>query len=246
MVKTMIKTRTTPSLIEGKNYYCAGCGHSIVVRLICEVVEEMGLMDRTVYVRGVGCRHTKFNHIQAPHGRACAMATGVSRSLPDLLTLTFQGDGDAYTIGLSETFNAAYRNENFAMIVVNNCIFGMTGGQMAHTTLEGEVTTTSPYGRDCSKTGQPLRFPEILAQNFDNAFVARGSVFSPAEVNRTKSYIRKAFEKQQAHEGFSLVEVLVPCPTNWGMAPLDALKKVETTMAQYYPIGVLHERGQQG
>jgi 2-oxoglutarate ferredoxin oxidoreductase subunit beta len=244
----MSRTLTIPALIKKPHTFCSGCGHGIAMRIICEVVEELGLTNKVVQIRGYGCcsltaQYVGFMHFQTPHGRVCAGASALARCLPeDTVTLAYQGDGDAYTIGLSETLNAAYRNENFVNIVINNRTFAMTGGQMAHTTLEGEVTATSPYGRDSSTTGYPLRFPEIVANSFDPAFVARGSVHSPAEIKKLKTYIRKAFEKVINKEGYSLVEILSPCPTNWHKTPLEALRSIEEEMLSYWQLGVLKER----
>ena len=243
----MAVTRKIPLLIKDKNLNCSGCGHAIVIRLLCEVVEEFNLINRVIYVRGVGCcsssiRHTNFAHLQASHGRVGAVVTGVSRSLPDLLTVGIHGDGDAYDIGLSETFNLAYRNENVVEIVFNNNVFAMTGGQMSHTTMENAVTTTSPSGRNCLQTGFPIRFPEIVAASCNSAFVARGAVNSPAMVEKTKKYIRKAVQKQQNKEGHSLIEVLSQCPTNWHMTPIESLKMIDE-LKEYFPLGILREKG---
>jgi len=212
-------------------------------------VQELGYVNKFVFLRDYGCcslapRYLAIDHFQTPHGRVGAGATAISRCLPEgVLLLGYQGDGGAYVIGLSETINAAYRNENFTEIVVNNRIFAMTGGQMSATTLSGEVTTTSPYGRDCATTGLPMRLPEVFAESnsFDVAFVARGSVHSPAEINKTKEYIRKALLKQINKEGYSMVEILSPCPTNWRKEPLEALLSLED-MIPLYPLGILKEK----
>jgi 2-oxoglutarate ferredoxin oxidoreductase subunit beta len=245
----MPKTMKIPAIINKPSMYCPGCGHGIIQRLIAECVEELGMTNKVVFIRDYGCcslapRYTSYDHFQTPHGRVGSGATALSRCLPEgILTLAYQGDGGAYVIGLSETINAAYRNENFTEIIVNNRNFAMTGGQMSSTTLEGEKTTTSPYGRDVARTGLPMRYPEIVADSstFDVAFVARGSVHSPAEINKTKGYIKKAIQKQMNKEGYSVVEILSPCPTNWHMTPVESLKSIES-MLDLFPSGILRDR----
>ena len=191
--------------------FCGGCGHGVLLRLICECLEEFKLDKATIAAIGVGCScHLKTgincDLVQSPHGRAAAVATGIRRVEADKFVFTYQGDGDAYTIGLSETLNAAYRNENICVFVVNNNNFGMTGGQMSWTTMPGQITTTSPRGRDVSTTGDPIKVPELIAHSFKPAYVARGAVTTVKEINRLKGYIKNAFLAQINHEGYSLVE----------------------------------------
>lgn len=229
--------------------FCGGCGHGVLVRLICECLEEYGLGQDTIAAIGVGCScHLKTaincDLVQSPHGRAAAVATGIRRAEPTKFVFTYQGDGDAYNIGLAETLNAAYRNENICVFVVNNTNFGMTGGQMSWCTMEGQKTTTSPAGRDCEKTGYPIKLPEMIASSFRPAYVARGAISSPAEINKLKGYIRNAFEAQLNHEGYSFVEVLSTCPTNWGMAPVKAHQHLMENMVPYYELGELKKRGE--
>ena len=185
--------------------------------------------------------------LQAPHGRAAAVATGMKRALPDVTVFTYQGDGDAYTIGIAETLNAAYRNENICAFVVNNCNFGMTGGQLSWTTMPGQVTTTSSHGRDTVHTGMPIKIPEMIASSFQTAYVARGTVINAKEINRLKGYIKNAIQAQIAGEGHSLVEVLSPCPTNWHMSAMDAMDHIERNILPYYTLGEFQKReGKQG
>ena len=243
----MAKEKRVPALYN-QAMFCGGCGHGVLVRLICECLEEMGLEKKTICVAGVGCScHLKtavnLDLIQSPHGRAAAVATGVRRAEPDLFVFSYQGDGDAYNIGLAETMNAAYRNENIAVFVVNNTNFGMTGGQMSWCTMPGQITTTSPKGRDAALTGQPIKVPEMIAYGFGPAYVARGAVTTPAEINRLKGYIRNAFEAQLNREGFSLVEVMTACPTNWGMTPEKATAHLTEDVIPYYQLGEFKKRG---
>jgi len=240
--------RKIPELTSNYAMFCAGCGHGVLLRLIGEVVTELGQDKNVIVAIGVGCScHLKTginaDLVQSPHGRAAAVATGIRQAEPGITVFAYQGDGDAYNIGLAETLNAAYRNERICVFVVNNGNFGMTGGQMAWTTLEGQKTSTSPAGRDCTKTGMPIKIPEIIANNFDVAYVARGAVTTPAEINKLKGYIRNAFESQLNGEGYSLVEVLSTCPTNWGLEPIDATKRLIDKVIPYYPLGELKKRG---
>lgn len=228
--------------------FCAGCGHGVLTRLIGECLEEYGVDKKTIIAIGVGCScHLKTaincDLIQSPHGRAAAVATGIRRAEPDLFVFSYQGDGDAYNIGIAETLNAAYRNENICVFVVNNTNFGMTGGQMSWCTLEGQSTATSPRGRDTSTTGAPIHIPEMIAQNFDVAYVARGAVAGPKEINQLKKYIKNAFEAQLNHEGYSLIEILSTCPTNWGMSPVKAQKHLMESVRNVYPLGEFKKRG---
>lgn len=223
-------------------HFCPGCNHGIVHRLCAEVVAEMGLQSKTVGVGSVGCGvfsydYFNFDGIGPSHGRAPAVATGVKRVLPDRLVFTYQGDGDLAAIGTTEMVHCAVRGENITIIFINNTLYGMTGGQMAPTTLLGQVTTTTPRGRTREQAGFPFKVGEMLATMEGTAYAARCAVFTPAQVVKTKRAIRKAFEVQMAGLGFSIVEVLSACPTNWGMTPLQALKHVEEKMVPVFPLG---------
>ena len=239
-----------PKLItDNVMHYCPGCSHGTVHKLIAEVIEEMGFAEKTVGVSPVGCSVFAYNYIdidwiEAAHGRALAVATAVKRLYPGNLVFTYQGDGDAYNIGLAETLNAAYRNENICVFTVNNGNFGMTGGQMSWTTMPGQVTATSPMGRDTDLTGIPIKVPELVAYSFTPAYVARGAVTSPAEINKLKGYIKNAFEAQLNHEGYSLVEVMCSCPTNWGMDAIAAKKRLVDEVIPYYQLGEIKKRGE--
>ncbi len=235
------------ALSDVTNHYCPGCTHGIIHRLVAEVIDEMELEGKTVGVAPVGCSVLAYNYfnfdmIQAPHGRAPAVATGVKRALPENLVFTYQGDGDLAAIGTAETVHSAARGENITVIFVNNAIYGMTGGQMAPTTLPGQVTQTSPYGRDVSYSGYPIRVSEMLSTLDGAAYIARVSVDSVKNVRETKKAIRKAFETQRAGLGFSMVEVLSICPTNWGLSTEESLNWLRDNMMPYYPMGVKKEK----
>ncbi len=224
-------------------HYCPGCTHGIVHRLVAEVIDELGIEGNTVGVAPVGCSVFAYNYfncdmIEAAHGRAPAVATGMKRTHPDTVVFTYQGDGDLAAIGTAETVHAATRGENITIIFINNAIYGMTGGQMAPTTLPGQVTTTSPYGRDRRIQGNPIRVCEMLSTLDGTALAARVSVDNPKAIMNAKKMIRKAFDNQLAGRGFSIVEVLSTCPTNWGMTPRDALQWLRDNMIPYYPLGV--------
>jgi 2-oxoglutarate ferredoxin oxidoreductase subunit beta len=243
----MAKARKIPKIIEKPSSFCPGCGHGIAIRLIAECLEELGQDENIIFGIGVGCSSLlggvlETDRLHCLHGRASAVCTGMKRVSPENIVISYQGDGDAYSIGLSETTNAAYRNENITVITVNNTNFGMTGGQMSSTTLQGQKTTTSPNGRDCSITGSPIKFPELVAQQFNVAYVARGSVTSPAKINKLKGYIKNALEAQINGEGYSVVEILSPCPTNWGMTPLQAFDKIDNEIVKEFPIGEFKKR----
>lgn len=234
--------RKVPAMIDKPMNFCPGCGHGIVSRLICECIEELDQTNNVIFPIGVGCSSNLGGGLTAdrfhcPHGRASAVATGMKRVSPDNIIISYQGDGDAYSIGIAETMNAAYRNENITVITVNNTNFGMTGGQMSLTTMPGQKTTTSQLGRNCEITGTPIKFPEIVASQFDVAYVARGSVHTPAFINKTKAYIKKALQAQVNGEGYSLVEVISPCPVNWNMTPVKAMERIESEIIPYYPLG---------
>ena len=231
-------------LTDAPLHYCPGCTHGIIHRLVAEAIEELGIEGRTIGVAPVGCSVMAYDYfttdfIQAPHGRAPAVATGVKRADPENnIVFTYQGDGDLAAIGTAETVHAAARRENITVIFVNNAIYGMTGGQMAPTTLPGQVTQTSPYGRDVETVGYPVKVCELL-QNVDGAaYLERVSVNNPTNVRKAKAAIKKAFQNQIDGKGFSLVEVVSTCPTNWGLSPEKALKWLEDNMLPYYPLGV--------
>jgi 2-oxoglutarate ferredoxin oxidoreductase subunit beta len=236
----------TAGLTRAATHYCPGCTHGIIHRLIGEVLEELGVLDRTVAVIPVGCATLAYDYFncdvqQAAHGRAPAVATGVKRVLPDRVVFAYQGDGDLASIGTAEIVHAAHRSERITVIFVNNAIYGMTGGQMAPTTLVGQKTTTSPLGRDPRLTGEPIRIAEMLAQVPGASFVERVATDSPPHVKAAKRAIRRAFDTQLAGEGFALVEVLSTCPTNWGLDPVESLAWLRDRMIPYYPLGNLRD-----
>ncbi|TVR32703.1 MAG: 2-oxoglutarate oxidoreductase [Spirochaetaceae bacterium] len=232
----------TKGLTGVEFHYCPGCTHGVIHRLVAEVLEEMEELGNSIGVAPVGCAVLAYKYFncdmhEAAHGRAPAMATGVKRVLPDRMVFSYQGDGDLASIGTAEIVHAAGRGENITVIFVNNAIYGMTGGQMAPTTMVGQRTTTSPLGRDPRQVGYPLRISELLATIDGAAFVERVSVHNPANIRKAKKAIRNAFDCQKQRSGFSLVEVLSNCPTNWGMSPLESLDWVKETMIPYYPLG---------
>ena len=231
------------SMTDHIMHYCPGCSHGIVHRLVAECLDELGIAGKTIGVEPVGCAVTaheyfNFDIVQAAHGRAPAVATGIKRSLPDRVVFTYQGDGDLAAIGTAETVHSAARGENITVIFINNTIYGMTGGQMAPTSLPGQITQTTPYGRDVKQYGNPVRVCEMLATLDGPAFIARTAADSVAHVRETKRAIKKAFEMQLLGKGFSLVEVLCTCPTNWGMSPVEAVKRIQDEVIPYYPLGV--------
>ncbi len=222
-------------------HYCPGCTHGVAHRLIAEVIDEMGAAERTIGVASVGCsvfsyRYFSLDFAQAPHGRAPAMATGVKRAAPDKLVFTYQGDGDLASIGVAEILHSAVRGENITVFFLNNAIYGMTGGQMAPTTLIGQRTSSSPEGRDATQ-GMPLRMSELLAQVDGSAYVVRRSLHDVVQIKRAKKAIRRALEVQQQGLGFSMVELLSSCPTNWGLKPDDALAFIRDEMVPAFPLG---------
>lgn len=230
------------SMTEATMTYCPGCTHGVIHRLIAEVIDELGIRERTIGVAPVGCSVFIYNYFdldfaEAAHGRAPAMATGIKRVLPDRVVFTYQGDGDLAAIGTAEIIHAAARGENITTIFVNNAIYGMTGGQMAPTTLPGMPTTSSPLGRDVELQGYPIRVSEVLAQLSGASYIVRRSVHDPGNINKTKKAIKTAFQVQLNQAGFSLVEVLSSCPTNWGLSPKAALQFVKERMLPYYPLG---------
>ena len=224
-------------------HYCPGCTHGIIHRILCEVIDEMGIEGDTIGVCPVGCSVMAYDYfncdmIEAAHGRAPATATGVKRALPEKYVFTYQGDGDLAAIGTAEIVHAATRGENIVVIFVNNTTYGMTGGQMAPTTLPGQITQTTPFGRDPKTAGYPIRVSEMLATLSGTALAQRVAVDSVAHIREAKKAIRKAFEIQKNKQGFSLVEVLSTCPTNWGLSPVEALDRLRKDMIPYYPLGV--------
>ena len=236
----------TSMLTDTPFHYCPGCTHGIIHRLVAEVLEELGVGDTAIGIAPVGCAVFAYNYfncdmMEAAHGRAPACATGAKRVHPDKVVFTYQGDGDLASIGAAEIVHAAARGEKITTIFVNNAIYGMTGGQMAPTTLPGQVTQTTPYGRDVSYSGFPVKMSEMLAQLDGPAYIERVSVHDVPHVVAAKKAIRKAFEAQIAGKGFSMVEVLSTCPTNWGLTPQEALKWLKENMIPQFPLGVYKE-----
>ncbi|MBE7022124.1 MAG: 2-oxoglutarate oxidoreductase [Ruminococcaceae bacterium] len=224
-------------------HYCPGCTHGIVHRLVAEVLDELGIEGKTIGVAPVGCSVFAYDYfncdmVEAAHGRAPAVATGIKRTNADNVVFTYQGDGDLAAIGTAETVHAAARGENITIIFINNAIYGMTGGQMAPTTLPGQVTQTSPYGRNTETQGHPLRISEMLSTLDGPAYIERVSMDCVKHINQAKRAIKKAFTCQIEKKGFSLVEVLSTCPTNWGLSPEEAMSWLRENMLPYYPLGV--------
>lgn len=241
LVESLIYTKPG-SLTPVGTHYCPGCTHGIAHRLVAEVIDEMGLQEETIGIAPVGCAVFAYNYFrldfaEAAHGRAPAMATGLKRVNPDKLVFTYQGDGDLASIGAAEILHAAGRGENISVIFINNAIYGMTGGQMAPTTLPGQKTTSSPLGRDVETQGFPLRMAEILSQLDGVAYVVRRSLHDVASVRKAKKAIRVAFEAQRRGLGFGMVELLSSCPTNWGVGPVEALQWIEDHMIPVFPLG---------
>ena len=235
------------ALTDAILHYCPGCTHGIIHRLVAECIDELGIEGKTIGVVPVGCSVMAYNYFncdvaEAAHGRAPAVATGIKRCEPDCVVFSYQGDGDLASIGTAETVHAAARNENITVIFVNNAIYGMTGGQMAPTSLPGQVTQTSPYGRDVNHCGYPVKVCEMLAQLDGPEYLERVAVNSVKNIRAAKKAIKKAFQNQLDGKGFSLVEVLSTCPTNWGMTPVKALSWVDEKMIPYYPLGVYKDR----
>jgi 2-oxoglutarate/2-oxoacid ferredoxin oxidoreductase subunit beta len=233
----------TKAMLDVPTHYCPGCTHGIIHRLVGEALEELGVVDKAVGVAPVGCSVLAYDYFacdmhQAAHGRAPAVGTGIKRALPDNVVFIYQGDGDLAAIGTAEIVHAAARGEKITSIFVNNAIYGMTGGQMAPTTLPGQVTETSPYGRNVETQGHPIRVSEMISTLDGAVYVERVSVDTPANVLKAKKAIKKAFEVQINGLGFAMVEVLSTCPTNWGLAPVEALKWLKENMMPYYPLGV--------
>jgi 2-oxoglutarate ferredoxin oxidoreductase subunit beta len=245
MEKVFTKTK---GLTDKELTYCPGCTHGIIHRLVAEVLEELDIIDKSVAIASVGCSVMSYDFFncdtqQAAHGRAPAVATGVKRTNPDRIVFTYQGDGDLASIGIAEAVHAAGRGENITVIFVNNAIYGMTGGQMAPTTLLGQKTTTSPFGREEARQGSPLRISEMFSQIPSTEFIARSSTHNPAAVRKTKQLIKQAFQNQIDGKGFSMVEVLSTCSIGWGMTPTDSLTWLEENMIPYYPLGTYKKDG---
>jgi 2-oxoglutarate/2-oxoacid ferredoxin oxidoreductase subunit beta len=236
----------TKALLDVPTHYCPGCTHGIIHKLVGEVIEELGILHKTIGVASVGCSVLAYDYFacdmfQSAHGRAPAVATGIKRANPDKVVFTYQGDGDLIAIGTGEVVHAAARGENIVTIFVNNCIYGMTGGQMAPTSLVGQVTETSPYGRDVNTQGYPIRVAEMISTLDGACYVERVSVDNIANLTKAKKAIKKAFDNSIQGLGYSFIEVLSTCPTNWGLAPVEALKWLRENMIPYYPLGVKKE-----
>ena len=243
----MVVFEKPKSLTDAELHYCPGCTHGIIHRLVAQAIDELGVEGKTIGVAPVGCAVMAYNYfacdmVEAAHGRAPAVATGLKRAMPENVIFTYQGDGDLASIGMAETVHAATRNENITVIFVNNAIYGMTGGQMAPTSLPGQVTQTSPYGRDTAVQGYPVKVSEMLSTLDGPEFIARVAVNNVKNVKEAQKAIKKAFENQINKKGFSLIEVVSSCPTNWGMTPVDALKWIDEKMIPYYPLGVYKDR----
>jgi 2-oxoglutarate ferredoxin oxidoreductase subunit beta len=239
----MIRYERSKGLTDVTTHYCPGCTHGILHKLVAEVLEELGVLGKTVGIASVGCSVFSYEYFncdmqQSPHGRACAMATGVKRVLPDRVVFTYQGDGDLGSIGIAEAIHAANRGENITVILANNATYGMTGGQMAPTTLIGQTTTTSQYGRNRAEHGAPLRISEIFSQIEAAAYVERVALHDIPNIRKAKKAIKKAFTYQMEGKGFTMIEVVSTCPVNWGMKPRQALDWAKENMLPIYPLGV--------
>ena len=227
-------------------HYCPGCGHSIIHRLIAEVIDELEIGERVIGVPPAGCAVLAYNYLdvdmaEAAHGRAAAVATGIKRVLPDRIVFTYQGDGDIAAIGTAETIHAANRGENITVVFVNNGVYGMTGGQMAPTTIIGQNSTTTPHGRNKPRDGAPIDLSQMLALTDGAVYIERTTVTSPKNVRNTKKAIKKAFKVQLANLGFSMVEILSPCPTNWKLSPVDSLERIDKTITKVFPLKIIKD-----
>jgi len=248
-VKAVYKKPRT--LRDTKMHYCPGCGHSIIHKILSQNIDELGIREHTIVVAPVGCTVLIYNYLdcdgtEAAHGRAAAVATGIKRAQPDRIVVSYQGDGDLAAIGTAETIHAANRGEKFSVIFVNNAIYGMTGGQMAPTTLVGQITKTTPFGRDPEQMGQPLQMCELLNQLTLPVYIERVSVHNVKNIIRAKKAIKKALQYQIDGTGYSFVEVLSMCPTNWGLTPQASAGWIEEQMIPYYPLNVFRDRGKGG
>ncbi len=250
MSKTDNKKLINPrprTLIDVPTHFCPGCNHGVIHKLVAEAIDYFGVREKAIGVAGVGCGVFLYNYIdtdviEAPHGRAPAVATGLKRVHRDKVVFTYQGDGDLAAIGTGEIIHAANRGEPITIVFINNTNYGMTGGQMAPTTLLGQKTSTTPYGRDFHQAGYPIRMSEMLAQLEGPTFVARAAVDKPANLRRARRLIRQAFGAQIEQKGFGFIEMLSACPTDWGLKPQAALKRVEEEMIPYYPLGVFKDK----
>ncbi len=246
----MVVFEKPKSLTDAQLHYCPGCTHGIIHRLVAQAIDKLGIEGKAIGVAPVGCAVMAYNYfacdmVEAAHGRAPAVATGIKRALPENIVFTYQGDGDLASIGMAETVHAAARNENITIIFVNNAIYGMTGGQMAPTSLPGQVTQTSPYGRDVNTAGYPIKVSEMLSTLDGPEYIERVAVNSVKNIKKAEKAILKAFENQVNNKGFSLIEVVSTCPTNWGMTPEKALEWVDEKMIPYYPLGVYRDKSAQ-
>ena len=236
------------ALTDAVLHYCPGCPHGIIHRLVAEAIDNLGIEGEAIGVAPVGCAVMAYDYfscdmLEAAHGRAPASATGIKRCRPECIVFTYQGDGDLASIGMAETVHAAARNENITVIFVNNAIYGMTGGQMAPTTLVGQKTTTSPNGRDEDWCGRPIRICEMLSTLEGTYYVERVALDTPGHINQAKKAIKKAFQYQMEGKGYCLVEVLSTCPTNWSMSPVESMDWLKENMIPYYPLGVFKDKG---
>lgn len=234
------------SLKNAVFHYCPGCGHSIIHRLICEVIDELNIQEKTIGVPPPGCSVFAYYYfdvdmVESAHGRGAAVATGIKRANPEAVVFSYQGDGDLAAIGTGETLHAANRGENITAIFINNAVYGMTGGQMAPTTMLGMKTTTSPYGREPQFEGHPIKMSEIIGQVEGACYVERVAVNSPANIRKAKKAIKKAFQNQIDGRGYSLVEILSPCPTNWKMGAIESWKWVDEVMSKKFPLGLIKD-----
>jgi 2-oxoglutarate/2-oxoacid ferredoxin oxidoreductase subunit beta len=235
------------SLVDMKTHYCPGCGHGIVHKLIAQCLDELSLREDTIIIAPVGCsvfvyKYLKVDGLESAHGRAPAVATGVKRVKKDKIVIAYQGDGDLLAIGTAETIHTANRGENITVIFINNAIYGMTGGQMAPTSMENQVTTTSPYGRDVSESGYPIKACEMINTLESPYFIERCSVHDVKHINKTKKAIKKALQYQKDGKGYSFVEILSMCPTNWGVTPQAGADWVKDTMVPYYPLKTFRDK----
>lgn len=237
------------SLYDAAFHYCPGCHHGIYHRLVAECIDKYRLRSKIIGVSSIGCSVLLYDYfdvdiLEAPHGRATAVATGIKRALPENIVFTYQGDGDLASIGIGETIHAANRGEKITVIFVNNTVFGMTGGQMAPTTMAGQQTTTTPEGRMPDTNGYPIKMAELLSSLPGTTFVARASVHSPRHLLKARKMIESAFEAQFIHNGFGFVELLSSCPTNWKMTPQEANNRIKNELIPYFPLGIFKEKGQ--
>lgn len=245
-MQSMTVFKRPESFLPVSTHYCPGCTHGIIHRVVAEVLDELEIRERTVGIAPVGCSVLAYDYFncdfhEASHGRAPAVATGIKRANPDLIVFSYQGDGDLASIGMGEIIHCANRGEKITVIFVNNAIYGMTGGQMAPTTMPGQVTTTTPFGRDVKHIGWPIRMAELVSSLKTPAFVSRCSAHHPLEVVRLKENVKRAFQYQVENKCFTFIEVLSTCPTNWGINPTEALKWLEENMMPYYKLGVFKE-----